>query len=174
MKLAAFVGVGRMMGRFVLMLKRWWVLALVFTLALSLTSCSKKKSNQNLDVYGFDYCDGELGSFDVYTFPNNDGTYDLSVIPVDVNAGDVVQISLTNQGLTYKDMIPQVALASEEEIYVGRLTESDLDNYDILAIVKPLDGNQQIEILPNREVESDAICTIPLPEDGGLSDAANR
>src|SRR5687767_11578121 len=105
-----------MTGRFVAWMKRWWVLALVFTLALSLTSCSSKKKNLQ-SGYGFGYCDGTIGSFDVYVLNSGKGTYELSLIPVQVNAGDLVVVTLLNQGLMLKTMVTQATIQNDQELF---------------------------------------------------------
>ena len=165
-----------MMGKFVVMMKRWWVLALVFTLALSLTSCSKRKSNLQAADYGFGYCDGSIGSFDVYVIPSkgSPGLYELSIIPVSVNAGDIAKIVVLNQSLSYKPMLNQVVLQNEQEIFAGHLTESEVSSYDTLAII-PWDPSQENVTPIEQNNDKDALCALPLPgyETGdGLSDVA--
>lgn len=165
-----------MMGRFVVMMKRWWVLALVFTLALSLTSCSKRKSNLQSANYGFGYCDGSFGSFDVYVIPSkgSPGMFELSIIPVQVTAGDIAKIVVLNQNLSYKPMISQVVLQSEAEIFAGYLSEAEVNSYDTLAII-PWDPNQENVTPIEQNNDRDALCALPLPgyETGdGLSDVA--
>jgi len=154
------------MGRFVVMMKRWWVLALVFTLALSLTSCSKKKTNLQGSDYGFGYCDGTMGSFDVYVIPSStsSGLYELSIIPIQVaSEGSVAKIHVLNQGLPYKQMVSSVTLITESEIFAGFLTEAELENYDTLAIT-PYDPNQELQNdFTQQENATDAICSLPLP-----------
>src|ERR1700733_3083375 len=99
-----------MMGRIADMWKRWWKFALVITLALSLTSCSTKAPLVSGTNYGFGYCDdqnwvtsqGVSGpvSYDVYVIPMGTGTYQLAIIPIQVNAGDLIKITLTNNQAT--------------------------------------------------------------------------
>lgn len=161
-------GVGLMLkGRIVVMVKKWWVLALVFTLALSLTSCSSKKRNLNAgNPNGFGYCDGTLGSFDIYVVasPSNAGLYELSVIPVSLDApGDIVRVAVANNSLAYKEMVTQVVVNPQQEIFAGYLTVSDLQNYDILAITPYEPGVSFLE----GTAEKDAICSVPLPGDDG-------
>jgi len=154
------------MGRFVVMMKRWWVLALVFTLALSLTSCTKKKTNLSGSDYGFGYCDGTMGNFDVYVIPStsNPGLYELSIIPIQVaTEGEIVKVNVLNSGLPYKEMVSQVVLQTEQEIFAGFLSESELQNYDTLAIT-PYDPSQAINTdFPYQNNNDDAICSLPIP-----------
>lgn len=148
------------------MMKRWWVLALVFTLALSLTSCSKKKTNLQGSDYGFGYCDGTMGNFDVYVIPStsNPGLYEVSIIPIQVaSEGQVIKVNVLNQGLPYKELVSKVTLITESEIFAGFLTESELNNYDTLAIT-PYDPNQELQAdFTQQNNETDAICSLPLP-----------
>lgn len=134
--------------------------------AIALTSCSRNRNTQGLQAnYGFGYCDGTLGSFDVYVIQSDaqPGLYEVSVIPVALNApGDIVSITVANQQLAYKEVVPQVVLFAEQEIFAGYLTETELLTYDILAITPYQPGVTFLEATP----ESDALCTLPLPGDG--------
>jgi hypothetical protein len=153
-----------MMGRVVLMMKRWWMVALVFTLALSLTSCSRKALAPQTG-YGLGYCDGTLGSFDVYVYQTSTaGIYQVSVIPVSLDQpGDIVSITVANASLAYKVLQNQVVLFNDNEILAGTLTDTELELYDQLAIT-PYDssGATWLEQAP----EKDAVCYLPLPGEG--------
>lgn len=152
-----------MKGKFVVMMKRWWLTALVFTLSLSLTSCSKKKDNTLLQSgYGYTQCDGTMGSFDVYVFQskNYSGMYELHVTPYQVDAGDIASITIANQALSYKQVVPQVVLQPNEDIFAALLTESDLYTYDILAVTPYDPSTNFAEQAPAK----DTFCTINLPE----------
>jgi len=160
-----------MMGRLFVVAKRWWILALVFTLALSLTSCSKKKKAVGPN-YGFTYCDGTLGSFDVYVIPKQGttGYYELSIIPVQLDdPGDIVQVTIANGSRAYKSLVHQVVAVNDQEIYAGTLSEADLDGYDILDI-SLFDGSGvgYLEQAPAKY----ATCELPLPGDD-LSNASS-
>lgn len=144
------------------MLKRWWVLALVFTLALSLTSCSKKKSDLMAANYGFGYCDGTLGSFDVYVIPNANGLYELSIIPVSVNAGDIVKVHLVSSSRSFKEMVTQVVLQNDLEINAGTVTPTEIYAYEAIAIT-PWDPSQGDQNVLDQQFEKDAICEFPIP-----------
>jgi hypothetical protein len=145
------------------MLKRWWKFALVITLALSLTSCGKKAPLQQQADYGFGYCDGSLGQFDVYVIPLDAGQYQLSVIPVSVNSGDIVSLTIANQqNLAYRPVANQVVVYPNQEINGGNLTDGDLMNYNILAIT-PYDPSGQP--WTSQQAAYDAICNLPLPND---------
>ncbi len=148
--------------------KRWWLIALVFTLALSLTSCSKRlpQDLQSGPVYGFGYCDGSMGAFDVYVIPSqtDSSTYQLAIIPVSLDQpGDIVRIDLANSSPSYKSEVSELVLQPNQEINAGYLTDSDLQSYNILSIT-PYDGSGATYL--EQAGEKDAICNLPLPGDG--------
>src|SRR5262245_28540127 len=127
------------MGRTVRMMKRWWVLAVLVTLALSLTSCSKKLPSGGGGLnYGYQFCQGSMCTFDVYVIPSaaDPSLFEVSIIPVSLDAaGDIVSIHVANQAsLSYKILTPEVVLNEGEEIAVGNLTANDLDVFNVIAI----------------------------------------
>ncbi len=147
------------------MMKRWWVIALVFTLALSLTSCSRAKQTQLQADYGFGYCDGSIGSFDVYVIRSQTqpGMYELTVIPVTLQQpGDIVSITVANKSLAYKQMVNQVVINPQQQVFSGYLSDTDLTTYDILAITPYAAGQTFL----NAQSDAEALCTLPLPGDG--------
>lgn len=120
-------------------MKKWWVLALLCTLALSLTSCSKKKNdllggNNNFQVVAVD---GNLGNFDAYLIPTaNQGLYELVIMPVAVQPGDIVSIAIANNSsAAYRVVVPQAVVNPDQEIFAGNITDGDLANFDLIAIV---------------------------------------
>ena len=154
-----------MMGRIVSMTKRWWIVAVVFTLALSLTSCSRRQNLVPLAEYGFGFCDGTIGSFDVYVIKNRQdpNLFDISIIPVALNApGDIVSITVANQNLAYRELVTQVVLFNDTEIRAGTLSTSELAQFDILAITPYQPGVTFLEV----NSAQDALCDLPLPGDG--------
>jgi hypothetical protein len=153
-----------MIGSAFSMMKRWWIVALVFTLALSLTSCSRKSLIPQ-SGYGLGYCDGTLGSFDVYVYQTSTaGIYQVSIIPVQLDApGDIVSVVVANQSLQYRELQTQVVVNNDMEILVGTLTDTELEAYDILAITPYQPGVTFLEATP----EKDAVCRLPLPGDTG-------
>jgi hypothetical protein len=152
-------------------MKRWWMIALVFTAALSLTSCAKRKVNLQDYSYGYGQCDTSqggypLGQFDVYTIRSASygGLYELSIIPVVLDLpGDVVMITIANSSLAYKDLVNQVTVMQDSEINAGILTEGDLNTYDVLSIGTP---PQPTVPFPDRNFDKDVLCYVPLPGDG--------
>jgi len=147
------------------MMKRWWMVALVFALALSLTSCSRK-SLVPQNGYGLGYCDGTLGSFDVYVYPSStSGLYQVSVIPVSLDAeGDIVTMATANSSdMSYKVLQTEVVVYSNQEILAGTLTDTELEHFDKFAISSYVPGVAWAEQQP----EKDAICWLPLPGENG-------
>ena len=148
------------MSNVIVLFKRWWLLAVVFTLALSLTSCARK----NVVVggnYGFCRCDDPaMGAFDLWILPskNASGMYEISIIPFQVNNGDIVKITVANQSLSYKEMVSQVVLMTSQEVFGGYLTAADIQNYNILAIT-PYSQATFLDQNPTKAV----FCQMPQP-----------
>lgn len=155
------------MGKVIAMVKKWWVLALVFTLAMSLTSCSSKK--RALTGGGQFPCDGSIGQFDgtLLRSPNNPALFELELIPIKVDRpGDVVSITVANRNADYKDMLSAATLDNDTPIFVGHLTESELRSYPILAILGVRQGEFGVPF-PDRNPEKDAYCILPDPDENG-------
>lgn len=150
-------------------------------LALSLISCSRPLTDLqagNEDV-GFTYCDGTLGSFDIYVVrvPDDYTLFELYVIPVEVAASGPGMVTVTNQSQGYRTLIAQASFTPGSEIFAGYLTENDLLTYDILALTQ-VDGTGATFL--DSVSELDALCTLPLPGEGtdgnqqSLAKSANR
>jgi len=145
------------------MMKKWWLIALVITLALSLTSCGKRKPVQPQGSdYGLEYCDGDLGSFDIYVFPSSSpGLYEVSIIPVSVaDPGLVARVNIANQSRDYRELVHEVVLEPEHEIAGILLTDSDLQTYNIIAITQFEEGG--VSFL-NGSGEGANFCYLPMP-----------
>lgn len=136
-------------------MKKWWVTVLVFALALSLTSCSKKKKEQLQSNFGYRVCDDSrdvgdmqtpsLGSFDVYLqkSTSNPGMYELFLYVVQpATSGDIVAFTVSSsQTGGYKTMVPEIVLdGPEQEISVGYLSAQEVQLYDVLAITPAQPG----------------------------------
>lgn len=147
-------------------MKRWWLIALVFTLALSLTSCAKRNADlQSGPNYGFGYCDGTLGSFDIYVIPSpsDPNMFQLAIMPVSLtDPGDIVQVVMANQSPSYQIVDTEAVLQPNQELDAGYISATDLSNYNILSIV-PFDGTGQtfLQQSPNEDVT----CSLPSPSD---------
>jgi hypothetical protein len=143
------------------MVKKWWVLALVFTLALSLTSCSSSApSLQNGQAFA--QCNGDYWSFDVYVEPSasSPGMYEMRLYPVSLNEpGDIAQIVIANNSGAYEVLKPEITLEPSQEILYSPLSAADLTNYDTLVISPYQPG---VSFLQTNGANS-TFCTLPSP-----------
>src|SRR3954471_10905137 len=100
-----------------LMAKKWLIIAAILSFATGLTtSCAKKKKDLLLADYGFGYCDGSIGSFDLYLIKSKSqaGMYELSFVVAKADQpGEVASIYIANRNLSYKAMIQEVVLEDE-------------------------------------------------------------
>ena len=152
-----------MKGKLVSMMKRWWLVAFVFALALTLTSCSRKKTT-NLQQAAALPCQGSIGDFDVWVVRSSAqaGMYQLIVIPVALSQpGDIASITIASSSSgEFRQVVNQVVLNNQSEVQAGNLTEYDLNLYDKLAITL-YDG---VNDFTNTSSEVDAVCDIPYPD----------
>lgn len=154
-----------MKGKLINLMRKWWLMALVGTLALSLTSCAKRRNFNLSGAYGFTQCDGANWSFDVYTIRSQSqpGSVELVIMPVSIDTpGDIASVTIGNSQNGYRQLIQQVVLNPEQEIPAGMLTNADLYNYPILAITNYDPSTNFI----NQNAQKSAFCEIPLPGDG--------
>jgi hypothetical protein len=159
-----FISERFMKGKLKSLMRKWWLMALVSTLALSLTSCAKRKNYNLSGYYGFTQCDGANWSFDVYLFrsQSQNGAYDLVIMPVQIDTpGDIASITIANQQQAYKQLVSQVVLNPEQEISAGMITYADLTNYPILAITA---FDPTTSFVSQNSAKS-AFCEIPMPGD---------
>jgi hypothetical protein len=145
--------------------KKWWIIAVVFALALSLTSCSSR-ARQNLAFGINDECIGTMGEIDIYTIPVQGqlGYYKIVIIPATLTSpGDVATITAVNQStLAYKTLSPEVVLNVDQEITAGFLSETELASFDLIAITSFVGGIDFLSANPAK----DAICWTPKVGDG--------
>jgi hypothetical protein len=121
---------------------KWWVLVLVATLALSLTSCGKKRSSWLTSGGGYE-CDGSMGYFGVSTVPyGNQGLYQVRLVVFQPDQeGDIVSVTLTDSySGAYRNLINGLVIQSNKEVMVGVITEDELASYDTLSITPAFDG----------------------------------
>ena len=153
-----------MLGRTVNIFKKWWVVALVFTLALSLTSCSKNYKNLSGDGEAFT-CSGPAWSFEVKVTNSIYGTglYDILVTPKELGQynGDIAQVVLANQTGQYETKKAQVVLVTDSQFTIQGIPITELQNYDVLAIAQYeasgfLDGDSS----------KTTFCNLPQPGQG--------
>ncbi len=147
-------------------MKKWWMMAVVFALALSLTSCSSR-SRQNF-TYGINReCAGTMGEIDIYTIPvqGQIGYYKIVIVPATLSApGDVATITVVDQAsLAYQELKRQVVLNVDQEITAGVLSEAELATYDLIAITSFVASPDSFL---TANPEKDAICWIPRIGDG--------
>jgi len=158
-----------MKGRFLAMMKKWWMIAVVFALALSLTSCSRRNL-QGLDNNGLAYCPPDpnqsytLGSFDIHVIPvvGVANTYKVVVMPVTMDApGDVITITAytASNPAAYMTLRTEVTAYPEGRIDAGYLSSEELNLYDRLALTSYTPGVSFLEGNPAK----DALCDLPLP-----------
>ncbi len=149
--------------------KNFSKLMLMGFLTLITVSCSRPLSELQAgdgDI-GFTYCDGTLGSFDIYVVrhPQDFTLFELYVIPVEVaDSGPAMVTIAYNDGSDrppYRTLVSQTTFVPGNELYAGYITENDLLTYDILALTQ-FDGNA----FPDGTGELDAFCTLPLPGEG--------
>lgn len=152
------------MGRTVVaMIKKFWILAVVFTLALSLTSCSSGKGNYSGGNSGLD-CSGPKDSFYVEIVQGSGSAYDLVLTPTQVSTeGVLAQIALlgdTVNQLQVKENM--VTLYTGLPIHIS-VTLDDLQNFRSIGV-----GHMNLN-QPNQaftQMAAGAICQLPLPGDG--------
>lgn len=143
-------------------------IALQIALAISLAGCAAPNPQdlQALPQYGFGYCDGSIGSFDVYIIrsPQDYTMFQLAIIPVNLDQpGDIVRVDIANQAPAYRELVHEVVLQPNQEIDAGYLSMTDLQTYTILAIT-PYDGSGATFLEETSSTE--AICNLPNPGDG--------
>ncbi len=151
-------------------MKKWCMIAVVFALALSLTSCARRKPNGLLSAYGLSNCYQPLGSyllgqFDVWTIPvsGQSDTFKIVVIPYALDAEtDVVSIHVVNSSsLEYLPMVAEAVVYLDQEIIAGYLTGSQLGKFDRIVIASATPG---VDFL-NANPEKDVSCTLPMVGD---------
>jgi hypothetical protein len=156
-----------MLGRIVLVtVKKWWLVALVFTLALSLTSCSKRRSEYIQPDIGVGYCDDEsVGQTDIYV-KRSDAQPDLfeiyAVPAYMVEEGFIAQFNVFNANPAYKPLLPEVVMYSGQPIFLGYLNTDELESYTEMAI-SPADPSTTFL---EQETDQFVRCPLPLPGDG--------
>jgi hypothetical protein len=163
-----------MSARLVNVMKKWWMIALVFALALSLTSCAKKRETQS--TQGFTQCDSSLnqsvqslGQIDVYTrkIVGQQNRYELIVVPIQLaQPGDVVDIHVVNKAsFQFLPMIQGTSLDNNQPLVAGTLTQADIDNFDVVTITYYQPGLDFLSILRGTNPQKANVCTLPYPGD---------
>jgi hypothetical protein len=153
-----------MMGRTVVaIVKKFWILAVVLTLALSLTSCSSSNTG-----YGSGYaslsCSGPKDSFEVELDPNPDGSYTLVLTPTSLSTeGVIAEIALMGDSAQQLNIVdPYITLNTGLPVNIP-LTLNDVMNYSNVAVAHYDINNPGT---PFVDLPAGAVCTIPVPGNG--------
>lgn len=149
-----------MMGRLMFMMKRWWLIAVVFTLALSLTSCSSRSNYDGLN-YGYSECNGAVGEFDIYTIANGgtSSSFNVVVVPYQVYAQGVSLTFGLENSYTGFPALQDVTPVRDQEILVKTLTTAELQNYTNVRIGPYQAGTPYL----SSSADNDILCELPLP-----------
>lgn len=148
-----------MPGRLMFMMKKWWLIAVVFTLALSLTSCSSR-SNYADQNFGYAECNsGTLGYFDVYTIANSNSTFNVVVVPYQVFTQGVSYTFGLENSYTGYPAAQDVTPVQDQEILVATITAAQLQNYTWIRIGPYQAGVPYL----SSSADNDVVCELPLP-----------
>lgn len=131
-----------MKGRSLVVFKKWWLLALVFTLALSLTSCSSRKKGQLTGGLALQ-CTGDY-TFEIEVLPSSNGAdlYDITVGVVQADAGDQVQVVMSSSDGSHDVKLPSVSLMPNKYLRVFGVSYEEITTYNILVVWQlPADAN---------------------------------
>ena len=158
------------MGRFVLAnVKKWWLVALVFTLALSLTSCSRRSAEGFVADIGVGPCDSDDGSMQVDIFvrrsPAQANLFEVYAVPAYLSPdveGQNFQFNAFNRSPAAKNLVPSVTLVTNQSYFLDYVSEDELVFYDELAIT-PEDPSTDFL---NQETDFFVSCNFPVPGDG--------
>jgi len=158
------------MERVIIVVKKWWVLALVLTLALSLTSCSKKRNN-GLLVQDQVACDGGLGEFNLFLLPAQGqvGMYDIFVVPYSVVPLDLVTIAIGQDtgdfAFPHQVLVKETTVQPDVEIYAGRISQGQLAQFDRFIIAQVFAGTTTFHDNYRQAQQQfrTAVCVLPLP-----------
>lgn len=149
-----------MKGKIKETVNRWWVLALVATLALSLTSCGMKRSSYLTS--GGAECDGNesgkpsMGYFSVSTAPyGNDIAIYITVLEPAV-PGDQVSVVLLGDG-TVRELSGVHTLAAGSRFFAGTITQEEWQTFDTVSIEDALNGILWKDSNPEKITE----CALP-------------
>lgn len=149
-----------MKGKLVGAVKKWWIAVLVLTLALSLTSCGKKKLTTTLNAnYAISYVSGSLVDIDAYVIDHGNDAFELVLVVYQGTNGDIITCAIVNsQSLAYVVFAPQTVVSVGAEIAAVRLSRSQLLNYNVIAC-RPFTTGDFL----SGTVVADASGPLPLP-----------
>ncbi len=157
------------MGRSVIaMMKKWWILAVVFTLALSLTSCSGgfDPNLQTGNGVGQTTCSGAKGSFILTINQTGYGMYDLQIDPQQVTPeGIMTQMAFVDVSGDHQ-VVYTGSLFSGRTVHVNAHID-DLQNFSYLIMAT---YNPQLQFL---QMTAPTRCDLPFPGDSGNNGNGN-
>lgn len=144
--------------------KKWWVLVVVATLALSLTSCGKKRylmSGSGVSCMAADSY--SMGDFLIATYPSGQGQYQLKVTVLGLtDPGDKISIVLFDTSTRYFDVLKNNSAPRVGQDFIFTITESQLQNYDEVRIQDEFYGAWD-QATPSKYSD----CYFPLPGETG-------
>lgn len=154
------------MGRIVLAVKKWWLTALVFTLALSLTSCVRKRSDYIQPDVGVGACDdAQVGQIDLYVKRSDaqPDFFEVYAVPYYlVEEGFIAQFNVFNAQPASKLMQPQIVLYTGQSNFLGYLSTEELEFYNEMAITPSDPSTTFLE----QQTDQFVRCALPAPGDG--------
>jgi hypothetical protein len=119
-----------------------------------------KRRSVDVDKRFSHKCKGSIGLFAVHLIPSSGkeaGVFELYIIPAAVEKGDIASIVIANEKLEYKQLVSQVVLEDDKEIFAGYVNSSDLNKFENLRIVT---SDPERDFL-NAIHQKDAICQLP-------------
>lgn len=146
------------------MLKKWWLMAVVLTLAMSLTSCSTKKKTRALQ--SGEYYNACGGGYPVEVVVQPTGQrdmYNVIIVPTNQNRGDQVAIGFGSSMGTCDDRKSSVAMIPGQEIVIPSVSLYEMSTYPILVIAPNYVGDPLSSVCEREESELTTYCQIPVP-----------
>lgn len=108
--------------------KKWWVLVVVATLALSLTSCGKRRSSYLTG--GENVCsEGNLGEFAIEVLPYGNGQLEIRILVLAVEDGAIIDIGLINDRTISEPKKEQLVVFNGDEISFY-ISQAEYNKYD--------------------------------------------
>lgn len=150
-------------------MKKWWMIAVVFALAMSLTSCSRRNNMSGNANFGWNFLCGtnqegenNVGNYDIYVekAQGRAGLNDVHIAVASLDTpGDTVEVWIVRSGNINdnKQILGSVTLMTGAEIYVGTVSDAELEQYDLLVLKTPTPGVPFLMSNPEKYAQ----CTLP-------------
>jgi len=136
----------------------------VFTLALSLTSCSGGTDSLQSGNAGQLTCNGSKGSFTLILNQTGYGTYDLEIDPNTATPeGILTQIAFVDTSGDTKVVDPEESLFSGRPVHISNVNIDDLQNFSYLVMAT---YNPNLKFL---QMTAPTFCKLPFPGDSSSS-----